>query len=58
MAEGKQVRGYSTKSGKYVAPHARTPSNRTKIDNYSTRGNVNPYTGKRGSVDPYAPKTR
>lgn len=44
-----RVRGHTTKSGKYVAPHVRTSPNRTKRDNYSTKGNTNPYTGKKGS---------
>jgi len=29
-----------------------TNPNSTKLDNYSTKGNVNPYTGKPGTVDP------
>lgn len=44
-----RVKGYTTKSGKYVAPHMRSSPNRTKSDNYSTKGNVNPYTGKVGT---------
>ena len=47
-----KVRGYTKKNGKYVAPYHRTAPNKTKTDNYSTKGNVNPYTGKAGSVDP------
>lgn len=43
------VRGYYRKDGRYVAPHERTAPNKTKNDNYSTRGNVNPYTGKSGT---------
>jgi len=43
------VRGYVKKSGKYVAPHQRTKPNKTKSDNWSNKGNVNPYTGKPGS---------
>lgn len=43
------VKGYTRKDGTYVAPHVRTSPNRTKSDNYSTRGNVNPYTGKAGT---------
>lgn len=49
-----RVKGYTKKDGTYVAPHYRSSPNRTKLDNYSTRGNVNPYTGKVGTVDPYA----
>ena len=48
------VSGHTTKSGTYVAPHMATNPNGTKLDNYSTKGNVNPYTGKEGKVDPYA----
>jgi hypothetical protein len=43
-----KVRGYTTKRGTYVQPHYRTNSNSTKIDNWSTKGNINPYTGKKG----------
>jgi hypothetical protein len=31
-----------------------TNANSTKLDNWSTQGNVNPYTGQSGTVDPYA----
>ena len=48
------VDGYTKKDGTYVAPHYRSSPNSTKADNYSTRGNVNPYTGKVGTKDPYA----
>lgn len=46
------VKGYVKKDGTYVAPHERTAPNDTKMDNYSTKGNVNPYTGKEGTADP------
>jgi hypothetical protein len=48
------VRGYVKRDGTYVAPHYRSAPNSTKLDNYSTRGNVNPYTGQPGTRDPYA----
>jgi hypothetical protein len=48
------VRGYTKKDGTYVAPHYRSAPNSSRLDNYSTRGNYNPYTGKKGTVDPYA----
>lgn len=51
------VRGHVTKKGVYVPPHQRTAPNDTKRDNYSSKPNVNPHTGKRGTVDPYAPKS-
>lgn len=43
------VRGHVTKTGRYVPPHTRTAPNRSKADNYSTRGNANPYSGKKGT---------
>lgn len=46
--------GYVTKNGTYVAPSRATNPNGTKLDNWSTKGNVNPYTGKEGTKDPYA----
>jgi len=48
------VRGHVRKDGTYVAPHMRTNPNSTRTDNWSTRGNVNPYTGKEGTKDPYS----
>ena len=51
------VGGYTNSHGTYVAPHMQTNPNNTKLDNYSTKGNTNPYTGKPGTVDPYAPRS-
>ena len=48
-----KVRGYVKKDGTYVAPHVRTSPNSTKSDNYSTKGNTNPYTGKAGTQEAY-----
>ena len=47
------VKGYVKKDGTYVAPTRATDPNTTKVDNYSSKGNVNPATGKAGTVDPY-----
>lgn len=44
------VSGHVRSDGTYVQPHQRTAPNGTLSDNYSTRGNVNPYTGKAGTV--------
>jgi len=49
LAKSVHVRGHVTKSGHYVAPYNKTSPNHTKRDNYSTKGNVNPYTGKAGT---------
>lgn len=49
-----RVRGYYKPStGRYVAPHYKTTPNRSKFDNFSTKGNYNPYTSKKGTVNPY-----
>ena len=44
------VKGYYRKDGTYVQGHYRSEPNHTNHDNYSTQGNVNPYTGKKGAV--------
>lgn len=49
--------GYVRKDGTYVAPSYATNPNNTRTDNYSSQGNVNPYTGKAGTVDPYRQPT-
>jgi hypothetical protein len=48
-----RVRGTVRKDGAYIPPHTRTSPNKTKLDNYSTKGNVNPHTGKKGTKNPY-----
>ena len=47
------VRGYVRSNGTYVAPSYRTNPNPTRVDNWSSKPNVNPYTGKTGTKDPY-----
>lgn len=47
------VRGYYRQNGTYVNGYHRSSPNSTRLDNYSTRGNVNPYTGQRGTRSPY-----
>jgi hypothetical protein len=42
--------------GTFVQGHVRSAPNSTASDNYSTRGNVNPYTGQAGTV--YNPNSR
>jgi hypothetical protein len=61
LAADHAVKGYVKKDGTYVAPTVATNPNTTKVDNYSSKGNVNPVTGKEGTVDPYkieAPKPK
>lgn len=49
------VRGYTKGNGTYVLPHYRSDPNGSKFDNYSTKGNINPHTGEKGTKDPYSP---
>lgn len=48
----KHVNGYTKKDGTYVAPHQRSDPNRTQRDNYTSKPNVNPYNGKKGTKEP------
>lgn len=43
------VRGTVTRRGSYRPPHYRTAPNHTQRDNWSAKGNRNPYTGKPGA---------
>ncbi len=41
--------GYSKKDGTSVRGHYKTESNNTNLDNFSTQGNTNLYTGSKGT---------
>jgi hypothetical protein len=43
------VKGYEKKDGTYIEPYHRTTPDTTQGNNYGTKGNVNPYTGKEGT---------
>lgn len=45
------VSGHVTKNGTYVPPTRATNPNDTKTDNYSHKGNINPYNGKVGTKE-------
>lgn len=47
------VQPHYRNNGDYVGGHYRTNPNSTTQDNYSTRGNLNPYTGSYGRRNPY-----
>ncbi len=48
------VKGYVKKStGTYVMPYYKTSPNKTKLDNFSAKGNYNPFTGKKGYTSPF-----
>ena len=42
-----------TSKGTYVQGHYRSAPNSTRLDNYSTQGNVNPYNGQPGTKSLY-----
>jgi len=48
-----RVHGYTKKNGTHVSSYRRTKSDKSKFNNYSTKGNINPHTGKRGTKNPY-----
>ena len=49
----RSVRSYTKKNGTHVVRHKKTVKNHTRQDNYTTKGNVNPYTGKKGTKKAY-----
>ena len=46
------TQGYTNRNGTYVRPHYQTNPNGTQYDNFNTRGNYNPYTGRTGTRTP------
>ncbi len=48
-----RVKTYKKKDGTVVQSHRKTSPDKSKRDNFSTKGNINPYTGKEGTKDPY-----
>lgn len=49
------VQGHVRKDGTYVQPYVRSAPDTDRTNNYSAKGNMNPYTGQQGTVDPYRP---
>lgn len=45
------VQGHYRSDGTYVQPHYQSAPNNSTYDNWSTRGNINPYTGEEGTQD-------
>lgn len=43
---------YTRKDGTVVQPHDRTAPDKTRENNWSTKGNVNPETGQKGEKPP------
>jgi hypothetical protein len=44
------VNGYQRSDGTYVKGHWRSDPDGNFWNNYSTKGNINPYTGKEGTI--------
>lgn len=54
------VNGYTRRDGTYVRPHYRSAPDSNPYNNWSSQGNVNPYTGQYGtrSLDTFnSPRT-
>ena len=55
IAEAGYTKGYYKPStGRYVQSYYRSSPNSFKFDNYSSRGNYNPYTGRKGYTSYYS----
>ena len=44
-----RVGGYTQKNGTYVMPYYKTSKDSSTYNNWSSKGNGNPFTGKKGS---------
>ncbi len=51
------VHGYIKKDGTHVQPHYRSNLDGNPNNNWSTKGNINPYTGESGTRNPKTPST-
>lgn len=47
------VKPYFRKDGTYVQPYYRSRPDGNPWNNYSSKGNINPHTGKKGCADPF-----
>ena len=50
LAGDSHVNGYTKKNATYVAPHQKTAPDKSKANNYSTKGNTNPNTARRAQL--------
>lgn len=48
-------RGYMRPDGTYVPPHRQSAPDGSRYNNWGSKPNVNPFTGRPGTRDPYAP---
>ncbi len=56
FAEAKYVKPYYRKDGTLVQGSMKTISNKSKLDNYSSQGMINPYSNQKGYKNPYKPQ--
>ena len=54
IAKDVYVQPHVRSDGTYVQGYYRTAPANNPYNNYSTQGNINPYTGQAGTVNPYA----
>ena len=47
------VSGYTRSNGSYVNSYERSSPDNTTSNNWSTKGNINPYTGQEGTKNGY-----
>ena len=47
------VQPHVRNDGTYVQGHMRSTPDSSRLNNYSTEGNYNPYTGQAGTQNPY-----
>lgn len=50
--QSSKVHSYNKKDGTHVESYHRTKADKTERNNYSSKGNTNPYTGKKGYKTP------
>ena len=55
FAYDQYVNGYTRSDGTYVQSYHRSSADSTQLNNYSTRGNTNPYSGQTGTVNVMTP---
>lgn len=53
-----QVQPHVRRDGTYVPQHYRTAPDNSRLNNWSTPGNTNPFTGQRGSDSAPRPQYR
>jgi len=46
------IDGYTKKDGTYIKGYYRSLPDKNKLNNWSSKGNINPFTGKKGYEKP------